>query len=70
MDENLEQSIEQEHSTMQTSVKEPVIRTSGVKIDYNSKKFRKGLEIIRQENEKRSAYQKIDRDRMYTTFNI
>jgi len=70
MDENLEQSVEQEHSNMQTSVKESVIIVCKKECDYNSKKFKKGLEKIRQENEKLSEYQKIDRDKMYITFNI
>ena len=67
---NLEQNVEQEHSNMHTNIKESVIKTPGVNIDYNSREFRNGLQNIRQENDNNSENQKPNHDRMYDSFNI
>ena len=70
MDENLEQSVEQEHNSMRTSVKKPIIVLPVNNIDYNSREFKKGLEKIRKENEQSTEYQKPNREKMYDTFDI
>jgi len=70
MNENLELSVEQEHNNMQTNTKVSVIQELGNNVDYNSKEFRKGLEIIKRQNYKTTENQNRNQEKMYDTFNI
>lgn len=40
------------------------------KIDFNSRKFKRDLEIIRKENDQLIENSKIDREKMHLTFTI
>jgi len=56
---------------MKTQTRKRVINPDDVKeINYNSRKFIKGLKKVRENIEERRSQMGIDRDRLFCVFNI